>query len=1290
MKLYLARLAVLVTALLAMASPVVFAQGGAVSTLSGTVADTSGGVVPGADITVKNDATGTSFTAVTDANGTFTIPAIPPGTYSVTVTLQGFKTVVLKDVIINVGVPANVKATLELGGVQETVVVGGATEVVQTQRTSVTTTLTEKQITNIPIPGRGAFDLVSLLPGVVSSTGSIRDSSVNGLPHSSVNITLDGMNIQDNYAKSWDGMFTRVSPRLDAVEEITVATAGQGADNAGQGAVQIKFVTRSGTNRYQGSAYYYMRRDWMNTNTWFNQNRNVDATGRAQDKPTVKQYQPGGRFGGPIIRDKAFFFVNYELVDTPGTNGATRTIMSPSSERGVFQYGSGRTVDLLALAATNGHTATIDPIVAKLIADVRGATQTTGTVSDTNDPLVQSYFWQQPTKSNTKFPTAKVDYNLTNAHRASFSMTRNDLLSDPDTTNSRQRVFPGFPWHGLQDSDRYTWQGSVRSTLTTNLVNEFRLGGTGGATKFSPDIVPEMFSASVGNMGGYGLSWSNFRSISNPSGTTAYSAREGSTKVIEDTLNLVRGRHGLSVGASVTRADVWLQNKQHVPTVTLGMATGDPADAMFTTANFPGASGTDLTNARNLYSVLTGRVTSIGREARIGADGNLYNVLGESMQKGRLWDVGLFLQDSWRMRSNLTVNAGVRYGVQLPFRALNNSYSTATVADLFGVTGTGAGFQAGSLVNGLGNMYKPGVLEGAPTTFKLLESNSHAYKTDWNNLAPSVGAAWTIGSTDGWMRRVFGQPGDSVLSAGYNIAYQRGGMSDFTEVFGSNPGIAIDATRNLTNGNLGALPVLLRSSDLSAPAITLERTYPMAVPNASSNVRVFDPNITVPYATSFTVGWQRALARNLSFETRFIHTDSHGAWTLSNLDGQRNYNEVNILENTFLDEFKIAQANLVANIGAGRGNTFAYTGVPGTAPLPIFFAHLNTSGSAANSASYTGTGWTNTTLVNSMFRLNPAPYTAAGQLRSNATFRSNMLRAGLPTNFWVVNPDVNTAAMVTNGGDTRYNGMQLILNRRFANGFMAQANYTFGNSYQDEFYSFRKPYVERRQTQTNAETTGASGQITHALALNWVYELPFGRGKRFGGGAGSLLNRVIGNWQFQGVGRIQSGRMVDFGNVRLVGMTEKDLQNMYKIRMTTDPNNQYRTLVWILPQDVIDNTVKAFSINASGYTAGEPTGRYFAPANGPDCIEIANGFGDCGRGSVVVTGPMVMRWDMNIVKQIPLAGRMMFEYQLQVFNVFNRVNFNPNNFIGTVNDSYQVTAAVDQSRTGQMAFRITW
>lgn len=1289
------------------------AQGSFTSSIAGTVVDTSGAAVPGADVTAVNTATGTTFHAVSGEGGAFTVPAILTGTYTVTVSLQGFKTEVLNDIVVSVSGPAVVKATLQVGGVAETVTVGAATDIIQTQATSVASTLNARQITNLPVPGRNAFDLALYMPGITTTSGTVRGSIVNGLPQSAVNITLDGMNVQDNFLKTSDGMFARVSPRLDAVEEMTVATAAEGADMSGQGAVQIKFVTKSGTNRYSGTGYYYLQRDWMNTNTWYAMHVGVSSAGVPTSKPVQANYQPGFSVGGPISipglyngRDKAFFFVNYEQLRSPGAITNTRTIMSPSSEQGLFQYAGG-TVDLMALAAKNGQLARIDPTVAKLLQDVRGSTAQ-GTLNATGDPLTQSLVWQATTKNSTTYPTVRLDYNLTSKHRATFTTTRNNLLSNPDTTNSRQPSFPGFPVHGLQSSNRYSGEGQLRSTLTRNLVNEARFGMTGGATQFSPDLATSMFGGtSIADMHGYDIRWNNFKSIQNAAVQNATSAREGYTRVFEDTLNWVKGAHAISTGFSYTRAGVWLYNQMLVPQVNLGVPstgfTGDLADSLFVAANFPGASATDLANARNLYYVLTGRVTSITREARIGADGN-YAVLGPSNQYGRLPQYGTFLQDNWRIKPNLTINAGLRYDVQRPFFSLNDSYSYATISDLFGITGPGNGFVPGSTVTGLGNLFMPGTLQGTATTFKQLNKGVNAYNTDWSDVAPSIGAAWTIGSDSGWQQMLLGKPGDSVLRGGYSRAYQRGGMSDFTGVFGSNPGIAIDASRSQTNNNLGTPPLLLTGGDLGAPAVPQTRNFPLAVPSVGSSVFVFDPNIKTPYGDSVSFGWQRALMKNVSLEARYVYTRSVGIWTQGAFPSYLNYNELNISNNGFLNEFRVAQANLQANIAAGKGNTFAYTGAPGTSPLPIFLAYLNGSKDVNNPAAYSGGNWTSTTFVNPLFALNPNPFAPAASIRGNATLLANGIAAGMPSNFWVANPNVTNANLVTNGRDTHYNAIQLLLNRRFANGLLVQSNYTYGIGYQNQFYSFHKPYMPTEENASNAGGS-ATGNVHHVWTTNWVYELPFGHGKRFGSNVNGTLDRVIGGWNYQGVIRVQSGRMIDLGDVRLVGMTAADVGKMFQTRMVQDPNNGFRTVVYMLPQDVIDNTIKAFSVNANGYTRGAPSGRYFAPPNGPVCLESAQasttnaltGFGDCGVRSLLVTGPKVVRFDTNVVKRIPIASTVNLEFQWQVFNVFNDLNLNPISGIGSSTvDGFQLNSlsssgfAVDQARTMQLAFRVAW
>ena len=714
-----------------------------------------------------------------------------------------------------------------------------------------------------------------------------------------------------------------------------------------------------------------------------------------------------------------------------------------------------------------------------------------------------------------------------------------------------------------------------------------------------------------------------------------------------------------------------------MPRLRFGIAQGDPADAMFTTSNFPGASSTALDDAAELYALLTGRVTSIDVNARIAEDGTTYNILGPSMQKGRLRQFGFFWQDSWRMKPNLTLNAGLRYDLQYPFYATNNSYSTATLSDVFGITGPGSDLVPSSVVSNIGNLFKPGTLQGKTTTFQQLTANDYAYNVDSNNVAPSIGIAWKVPQAKGFLGKVTGE--DAVIRAGYSIAYQRGGMSDFTGIFGSNPGVSIDDSRNQTNGNLGTVPILMSSSDLTPPPVS-PRTYPMAVPSASSSVYAFDPDIQLPSSSSMSIGFQRALNRSTAVEVRWVHTTSSGTWAL------RNFNEVNIVENGFLDEFRKAQANLVAS----GGKTFKYTG-PGTNPLPMLLAFLSgkDASQAGNPSAYTGTAWTNSTYRTYLYAMNPNPLSFASSLRSNAGYKANAVSAGLAPNFFVVNPDVSNAYVRTNGGDTKYDGLQLELRRRFSGGLQIGANYAFGKGYQQQFYSFRYPYVWTEQNYNNG-VGSADGGIRHSFAANWVYELPFGQGKAIGGGVSRNVNRIIGNWSYTGIARIQSGRLLDLGNVRLVGMTANDVQKMLKVRFTTDPANQYRTIVYDWPQDVIDNTIKAYSLTYNGYSSA-PTGRYFAPANGPDCIEVANGYGDCGVRSLIVQGPPIIRFDMSLMKDIMVTSRVGLQFQVQVFNVFNRLNLTPTSGIGgTAVTSYAVTGSTDSSRTGQLAFRINW
>ena len=218
------------------------------------------------------------------------------------------------------------------------------------------TTINTKAIVSLP-GSRSTLEFVQFLPGV-QTPGGTRDSQINGLPQSAISITLDGVNIQDNTLKSSDGFFAIVSPRLDAIEEVTVTSAAQGADANGQGAVQIRFTTRSGSNTFSGSAYHFYRSDRLNSNSYSNKIRGLP-------KGPTTLHQPGFRVGGPVMlpglydgRGQLFFFVNYEESRSPNTTTTTSTLLLADAQRGIFRYTNGPAegIDLYALAARNGHT----------------------------------------------------------------------------------------------------------------------------------------------------------------------------------------------------------------------------------------------------------------------------------------------------------------------------------------------------------------------------------------------------------------------------------------------------------------------------------------------------------------------------------------------------------------------------------------------------------------------------------------------------------------------------------------------------------------------------------------------------------------------------------------------------------------------------------------------------------------------------------------------------------------------------------------------------------------------
>ncbi len=1281
-------------AILALCGLPIVGQTTSTGSLTGTVTDPNGAVVPGATVVVKNAETGQEVTARTNGEGVFTVPVLGAGTYTATISVKNFKQSKVTDIKIDVGKPSSIAVALEVGSPNETVTIVGGGELLQTQTATIGTTLTGRQITDIPTVSRDALDLVLALPGT-TTPGRPRSSSVNGLPKGALNITIDGINVQDNLLKSSDGFFTYIRPRTDAIDEVTVSTSNPGAESSAEGAVQIKFVTQSGSNDYHGGGYWYHRNPALNANYWFN-NRDLAADPVTHKAPQqrILLNQFGVKVGGPISvpklfsgKDKAFFFVNYEEYRLPERSPQrTRTIYTSDAASGIYRFnttsqtyappagvtcttGTTRTcsVDVLAMAGTAGLINTLDPTIRTLLNSIRSAANSVNAVftNVASNPNLQQFGFFNIGGQTRRFPTVRLDANLGKKHHLENISNYQQFDSVADFLNSVDPVFPGFPNHAAQTSNRFSNTSAWRWTLSPNLTNEARFGLVGGTSFFFAEVTPAQFenqgftSLNI-NSPGFG--------VNTATATRAPERRNSPVKQFTDNVNWVHGNHSFNFGTSFTRINLWIVDQTVVPQVNFGVSSTLAGDATAFNA-FASLQPTvsQQANAANFYAMLTGRISSIARYAGLSEDTNKYTVQGQFTSRAQQQEYGIYAQDTWRFRPNITLTGGLRWEVQGPFQSLNNTLTQVSYAGLFGESGEG-------------NLFKPGTLSGGPSTFTQFPKGAKTYNTQYGNFAPSVGFTWSPNFKHGMLRRLVGDSGKTVLRGGFSMAYVREGTNTFLSIMAANPGQTIDATQNIT-GTPYALTFgnYFRNGLPAPPAFgTTAGTLPSAptFPNTgfiTDSVNGFLPNLKTGYVESWTLGIQREINKDNVFEIRYVGNRGHQLWR------QVDLNEVNVFENGFLDEFKRAQGNALANLAAGRGFTMKYFGAgTGTVPLPILFKQFQSTtvgGAPAdvnNPAHYASTLWANTTLLGFLNPLNPDPGGRrccggfAGTLASatnEATFGPNRTAWGVPANFFLVNPGKRGGAfLITNNNQTWYDAVTVEFRRRMSQGLLIQSNYTFGkalvNSYASSSVVFDQPATLR---DFHLRRDVAPFDITQAFKTNFIYELPVGRGKTFLSDAHGIVNGFLGGWTFNGNVRIQSGSPFSFGNVQLVGMSKKDLQNavgVYRDQPNSD-GSAFSGQVYFLPFDIRQNTFKANNVSFTSagavYTQGAPTGRFIAPAGFNNCTQGYNG--QCGFNNLVLKGPAFFRFDLSLVKKIRFTERLNLEMRAEALNAFNNINW---------------------------------
>ncbi len=1221
---------VLALASLVLLSPLAWAQIRPTGQIVGVIQDVQGEVLAGGDVKLEDEATGATQTAKTRSDGGFVFLNLQPGNYKITMTAKGFRTAVYTAVKVDAARTTNLTATLQVGEIGETVQVVGGAEVVERSSTSIEATVRGDTIRSLPLNNRDTLDFVLLLPGAQQG-GTARQSTFLGLPKGAINITMDGVNIQDNVLKSsfGGGMFTIVRPRLDAVEEVTVTTAAAGANLTGDGAVQIQFATRRGTNDFHGLAFWDHRNDALNANTWIN-----NARGLRRQRNLLNVF--GGNVGGPIWKSKVFFFVNYEEFRLPESRPRENLILTREASQGIFRYrgtdGVERAFNLLQIAGAGGFPSTFDPTVADMLRQIEGA-RGNGAISSF-DLFRERYRWNAPSSQLRRFPTLRADYQITEKLHWHGVWHYNYFSSAPDTLNSMDPTFPGLGKPAGQFSNRYAVTTAVQWTITPTVSNEARFGIQGAPVQFFPESGPEIYPANLRVI--WPLSVQSLHVRPGLAGTSRSlpSSRNTPVYTFQDNLTWSRSKHTLGFGGGFSILD-GIDNSfgsAGIPNANFGVIAGDPVATPLSATNLPGISTVDLGNARTLYALLTGRISSISGSRNVDEISKQYAQLSPLIRRDRGIGANLYFQDSWRALPSLTLNYGLGWQFQGAAYNRNGIYTSPSFVDVWGISG-------------IDRLFQPGVQQGIANPQIELRPKG-VYQGDFFNPAPSFGLAWSPRFENSALKSIFGDS-KSVLRGGYSISYTREGGSHFGTFAGGSPGLTQSIT--LTGGSDFTAGGLLLRSPLPAlrqfPA-SFSFPAPQSLFTFSGvGFQTYDPQITTPYVQSWSFGWQRELTKDMAIEARYVGNHGTKLWRSNSI------NEVNIFENGFLNEFKNAQRNLEINRAAGI-TSFANLGRPGQAALPIFEAAFGARG--GQPALAPAAGFANGTFITLLDQGQAG--SLAGSLAGQAAFLCRMTgnrlaacaarafnAAGpLPPNLFQVNPDGagNFVGYLTNGSFSNYHGLQVELRRRLSQGMMLNAHYTFSKSLTDLYADSATSFSNFHTLRNPGLNKGPSPwDIRHAFVASWSYELPFGPGRKWSSSF-APLNRLIEGWNLLGVLRIQSGRVFRLTSDRLTvngsdsglilrGITIKQLQEKIKVRKDANSRD-----IFFVPADLI----------ASDGRSNRAT------------LDVPTTPGEFGA-FVHLYGPRFVKPDLTVIKKTRVTERFSVEFWAEFFNAFNYQNF---------------------------------
>jgi hypothetical protein len=1273
------------------------------ATVSGSVADATGALLPGVTVTATSTQTGVVTSVLSNETGTYNFASLQPGTYRVTAELPGFQIQTYTDVQLGTSQQVRLNFTLQISTVAQAVEVTVAADtLLATSSSSVGGVLPDYRVRDLPVVGRDALELVSLLPGVReadSNIGSNRATATFAGIYAgagAVNTTRDGISVNDGRYQVGVYASTRINP--DLVGEMRVIVAPVDAET-GRGVGQVQILTKSGTNEFRGTAVWNIQNSAFNANSW---NGN-----RVGTLPTwYNRHQLTGSYGGPIVRNKTFFFALVDGQRMYSRQNIAVPVLTAEARRGNFRFfpgvvngnadqvagGAGNTttapvVDVFGNpvrpAAATGDLQTFsvfgrDPLrpgldrsgfIQRMLASMplpndfrsseciqlqqaascaqTGATSTTDGLNLGNhrwvrrgDTLIGNQFGTEEDTNRNQI-NVKVDRHFNSNHKLSANFT-----AEKDTNVASPSPWPGG-WEGKAVRRPQVLTTNFVSTLTPSVVNEFRLGRRRGKSNtFAPCLRPEYRDdvlAYLPVIDGYPV-------IPRPQGFGEHRLAGGCGPfgvyspmwTAADSVSWTKGKHTYKGGAEVRLAKSSAFSSVGIIPELNGGAGNFPVTNI-ETALIPGLIGTSLTTARNLLLTLSGSLSTIRQDFRLYDPSATEFLDFKQLTQGCSVGQGCpptrtFVQNEWS--AFFKDDWKVTPSLSLNLGVRYEFYAVPWEESGFTGSPVGGGNALFSWTGrSFDDYWRFGPQKGGLTAIELVGPNS---PNPGKQLHKDDWNNFAPAVGFSWSLPWFGKDMTTIRS-GYGVSYigTGGRASALDAAVGMAPGI--------TDSQTVPSQTYLDMTNARLPVPRNKPLQPLSIFQRTQSITGYDPNLINAYVQTFNFSVTRTIRRNVVADLRYVGTKG------TKLYGSVPINQPNYLTNGLIEALNITRAGgdaplfdqMLKGLNLNPGVTgFGPVGTTVNGILQTGSMHLRQSttyrGNIANG---------NYTAVASSLNTSTQITGLGGGLIRNG---------GFPENFIANNPQFNNVTLNTNPGSSAYHSFQAQVTFRPTSGLSYQTTYVWSKAMTSCTNSNCSSWTN--VLNRSLDRTLQDSHRAHDFRFNGSFALPFGPGRQWLGDRSGILARLVEQWQLSWIFNATSGAplsvastntYVGAGRPQIVGDFPK---NQGKAAMTAalpvyfEPGT-YRTVTD--PQCASVTTLQGMR---TACTLGAIT-----DAQGRSVLQHAlpGTLGNLGENWI--EGPGRFNFDLSASKTVKIDELKSLQFRIDARNVLNHpILGNPN------------------------------